>query len=775
MVAWLAQWKIQIIALSVLAALLSLFGAVRLGFDTDTRVYFGPETEERRVLATLEARHGRYGAAVFVIKPHQGTVYQTPIIKVIKDVVDRLKPIPEVIRHRAITEFPIDTERSGSNPKTLYERFISELNFKDLRDFAIRNPRQSAPVVANDGTVAAIVATIDKESRSARTPEEIIRDLRAIRDDVRKQSSDFEILLTGDAELDATFIDALRSDLLWLVPAQVLLLIMLLLITLGSITATFSLLVLLAVTTLATVGAAGWLGMTLNGVTSAVPTVLLGLAVATCVHIILAWQDALRRSPDRFAALSYALTVNAKPVTLAIATTIASFLCLNFSNSPPFQEFGNLVAFGLFLTYILSFTLLPALLLLIPQSRALSRQWLETAMAQLGTTVLKFGPLMIGVFLLITALAVYGIDRIKFDDTFAHYFDQRFEFRRATDIYEKKLSGITVIDFSAPAENGGKIEDRNSLKQIKTFAKWLEQQPKVATVTSIYDIVKEIGKNLPGVLDKDDLPANDVIAKNLIDAYLDSDDKDLPVALFDRTQRYARISVTLSQISSAQLIDFANEANAKAKALWGRNAPIASGVPILAAHLSSRNTQAMLVGTLIALTTISAILMFTLGGIKRGFVSLVPNLIPLVLAYGFWGLVFEEVSFAATVVVAMTFGIVVDDTVHIMSRYQYLRETYKIDPQSAVIESFRTVGVAVLITSLAIASGFAVLAFSGFLVNQHLGLLTVITLAAALITDLLFLPPLLVLADRFRPKANRRRPSRPRMQESIVRTIDSPH
>ncbi len=761
MVAWLAKWKFCIIALSICAAIFGIFGTLRLGFDTDTRVYFGPDTEERQALDTLEARHGRFDAAVFVIRPKKGTVYEPESLKAINEIVDRLLALPQVLRFSAITEFPVDSERAGKTPTTLYERFISELYFKDLRDYAIRNTRQSASIVSNDGTVAAVVATIDKDHVDRKSQTDIIKKLREIRDNVRKKFPSVDVLLTGNAELDATFIDALKSDLLWLVPAQVLVLIALLLITLGSLTATFALLLLLGVATIGTVGIAGWLGMTLNGVTSAVPTVLLGLAVATCVHIILAWQDALRRVPDKLSALAYAIAVNKKPVSLAIATTVASFLCLNFSNSPPFQQFGNLVALGLVLTYILSFTLLPALLLVIPPSRALSRQSLESRMAHLGGAVLKHGYIFIVTFVLITALAIYGINRIKFDDTFAHYFDHRFEFRLATDLYEKKLSGITVIDFSLPAPDQDKIDDRLSLKRIKEFTTWLEQQPKVATVLSIETIVSDIGKNIPGALDREKLPANDVIAKSLIDNYLDSDKQNFPVALLDDTRRFARVSVSLSQISSAQLLEFAKDANNKVDALWGAGTASATGVPILAAHLSSRNTKAMFTGTLVALAAISAILVLTLGGVRRGLVSLVPNLVPLILAYGFWGHVLQEVSFAATVVVAMTFGIVVDDTVHIMSRYQYLRNNFKIDPPDAVIESFRTVGVAVLITSLAIASGFAVLTFSGFLVNQHLGQLTVITLAAALITDLLFLPPLLVLADRStRKRKRRRRPAR---------------
>lgn len=739
MLAALARFKYLIIGVSLVVAAVGLVGVAKLGFDTDSRVYFERDSEERRALDALEMHHGRFHSAVFVVVPPDGTVYAERPIAAIAELVAGLGEIPEVVSYDAISEIGAI---GGVNAAG------GELDVALLRDDVESQPVRSAPLVSADGTVAAAIATLAMSDESARDVEDVIAEVTALRDRVAQAYPDFEIMLTGSAALNATFVDALRYDMIRLVPAQVILIIVLLIISVGSLSATIVLLSVLGIATVSAMGLAGWLGMTLNGVTGAVPTVLMGLAVATCIHIILAWQDALRRSADRLGAVAYATSINAKPVFLAVATTIASFLCLNFSRSPPFQQFGNLVAFGLAVTYLMSFTLLPALLLVIPPSRALSRRSVEEGMARLGRAVLNRRSAVVVAFVAITGLAVYGVTQIRFEDTFTHYFDDRFEFRRATDLYEEKISGITAVEFSIPAGDGGNAAAPKNLRRLHEFVTWVESQPKVSAVASFLDILAAFRARLAGWLDDDGLPLSDDIAQSVADIYFEADAPELPPSLFDQNRENAYVQVVFSRISTAELIDFAAAANARLADLWQDDAGRATGLAILSSLLSSRNTEAMFVGTLVALATISAILAFALGGIRMGLVSLVPNILPLVLAYGFWGLVFGEVSFAATVVVAMTFGIVVDDTVHIMSRYQRLRRSGSFDPAGAVVESFRSVGVAVLVTSFAIAGGFAVLIFSGFLVNRHLGLLTVVTLVAALVTDLLLLPHLLVTAKR---------------------------
>ena len=161
----------------------------------------------------------------------------------------------------------------------------------------------------------------------------------------------------------------------------------------------------------------------------------------------------------------------------------------------------------------------------------------------------------------------------------------------------------------------------------------------------------------------------------------------------------------------------------------------------------------MLKGSITALVVISLILVFALRSMKMGLVSLVPNLFPAAMAFGLWGYVQGTVGLSIAIVLAMTLGIVVDDTVHFLSKYLRARREENMNSEEATKYAFRTVGIALWITSITLVTGFGVLAFSGFKVNSDMGILSSVTIGFALIADFLFLPPLLMKLDRWRDQS----------------------
>ena len=156
----------------------------------------------------------------------------------------------------------------------------------------------------------------------------------------------------------------------------------------------------------------------------------------------------------------------------------------------------------------------------------------------------------------------------------------------------------------------------------------------------------------------------------------------------------------------------------------------------------------MLSATTIALIVVSIILIYALRSVRLGAVSLVPNLVPAIMGFGAWGLLVGEIGLATSIVAATTIGIVVDDTVHFLSKYQYARSALGKDPENAVRYVFATVGVAMLVTTTALVAGFLVLSLSTFAMNASMGLLTALVLAIALIADFTLLPSLLLWLEK---------------------------
>jgi len=161
-------------------------------------------------------------------------------------------------------------------------------------------------------------------------------------------------------------------------------------------------------------------------------------------------------------------------------------------------------------------------------------------------------------------------------------------------------------------------------------------------------------------------------------------------------------------------------------------------------HIGQRNIRSMLIGTAIALIIISFIITFALRSIKLGLISMVTNIFPALVAFGLWGVFVGQIGMSLAVVASMTLGIVVDDTVHFLSKYLRAIREKGYTSVEAIRYSFSHVGVALWVTTLILVVGFLVLFQSDFAINSDMGILTAITIAIALAVDFLFLPPLLI-------------------------------
>jgi predicted RND superfamily exporter protein len=166
------------------------------------------------------------------------------------------------------------------------------------------------------------------------------------------------------------------------------------------------------------------------------------------------------------------------------------------------------------------------------------------------------------------------------------------------------------------------------------------------------------------------------------------------------------------------------------------------------AHMGQRNINSMFTGNAVAVILIMLVLMVALRSWKLGLLSVLPNAIPALITIGLWGHVRGEVNMAVALIFVVSLGIVVDDTVHFLSKYLRARRTKSYDPAEAIRYAFDTVGNALVITSLVLTAGFLVLTASLFQVNAVMGLLVAITILVALVFDFAFLPGLLMWLDR---------------------------
>jgi predicted RND superfamily exporter protein len=271
-------------------------------------------------------------------------------------------------------------------------------------------------------------------------------------------------------------------------------------------------------------------------------------------------------------------------------------------------------------------------------------------------------------------------------------------------------------------------------------------------VSTFTDIMTRLNKNMHG--DNPDfytLPEE----RNLSAQYLLLYEMSLPFGLdlnnqIDIDKSSIRFVPILKTLSSNELVDLSNRAYAWLQENTTQidvSVNPGSGTALMFANIGKRNITSMLLGTTLALIMISMILIIAFKSFKIGLLSLLPNLVPAALGFGLWGLYVGQVGLALSVVTGMTLGIVVDDTVHFLSKYLRARREKGLSSADAVVYAFSTVGRALMITSFVLMAGFLVLALASFEMNSGMGLLTAIVIGFALMADFLLLPPLLMKFD----------------------------
>ncbi len=737
-----------LIACIILTAALGS-GLSKLQFNNDYRMFFSEDNPQLQAFEQLQNTYAHNDNVLFVITPKKGKVFSREALVAIEELTNAAWQTPFSLRVDSITNFQ-HTYAEGDD--LIVEDLIFNANemsseqFARAEQIAIQEPLLLHRLISPDATVTGINVTIQLPGKALDEVPKIAAFVRQLATDMETKHPSIEVRLTGIVMMNTSFPESSQGDMQTLYPLMLLVILVTLFIMLRSIPGTFTTLVVIILTIIGTMGLTGHIGIKLSPPTVMVPIVIMTLAIADCVHILVNYLHKLHEGLDRQAAMLESLRINLAPIFLTSLTTAIGFLSMNFGEIPPFRDLGNMSAMGVMLAFLFSITLLPALMMMLPTRAFRGARKSDRIMLNFAEFVIRHQKrLMIGMGIAVL-FCIAMIPRNELNDEFVKYFDESITFRQHTDYTTEHLTGIYLIEYSLDSGEAGGISNPAYLAQVEAFAEWYRQQPRVMHVNTITDIMKRLNKNLHG----DDeswykLPEQ----RDLSAQYLLLYEFSLPFGLDLNNQinvkkSATRFTVTMESVSSQEILDMEE----RAQTWLAANAPEiqsdGTGSSIMFAHIGSRNIVASLEGAVVALILISAILVIALKSLKIGLISLLPNLIPIGVAFGIWGLLVGQVGMALSVVTGMTLGIVVDDTVHFLSKYLRARREQGLNSEDAVRYAFSTVGTALVVTSLVLVLGFGVLAMSHFQLNSGMGQLTAIVIVIALIADFLLLPPILM-------------------------------
>ena len=748
---WVIQWRYLVIIITLLLVGLATSGARFLSFTTDYRVFFSEDNPQLNAFESLQNTYTKTDNVMFVLEPDDGQVFTLKTLAAIEWLTNEAWQVPYSIRVDSISNFQYTYAEEDDLivEDLVYEADnLTDENIENIKKIALSEPALINHLISPKAHVTAINVTIQlPQENSGKKVPEVVNFARELKQKAIERYPHLTIRLVGVVVMNNAFPEATRGDLQTLIPMMFIAIIVLLGVLLRGFFGAFATLCVLLLTIASTMGIAGWLGIVLSPPPAIAPVVLLTVAIADCVHILVSMGYEMRQGKDKVSALVASLRLNFNPVFLTSLTTAIGFLSMNTGEVPPFHDLGNIVAIGVVIAFVLSITFLPAFISILPFRSSSSTSEKHPLMDKFVESIIHYRrSLMFGMMATVLVLSVF-IPQNQLNDILQNYFDHTFEIRRANDFTIENLTGLTAIHYALDSGKPNGINDPEFLNIVENFAQWLRQQPEVIHVSSITDTFKRLSKNMHG--DQPDyyrLPETQELAAQYLLLY----EMSLPFGLDLNNQinvdkSATRLAVSAFTLSNNELIAFEERAQQWLQEnAWPSMQAPGAGSAVMFSHIGQRNIQAMLFGALIALVLISFILIFALRSLKYGLISLIPNLIPAAMSFGVWGLLVGEIGLGLSMVAGMTLGIIVDDTIHFLSKYLHAHRDEGMSATDAVRYTFKHVGMAMWFSTVILVVGFLILSLSHFQINSDMGMATALTIALALVSDFLLLPPLLI-------------------------------
>lgn len=762
--AWLVanrKW-LMVASFAVLAVL--GYGGKNLYFESDYKIFFKPNNPQLKAYERIQDTFSKDDGMTFIIAPDDGDVFTNDTLQLVEELTEFGWQMPTSSRVDSLTNYQ-HTYAEGDD--LIVVDLIDDAatatpeQRAEARRIALAEPILKNNMVAAKGDVTAVQVTFEMSDNRLDYESEtvaLVKLSREKREEMEAKYPGHTIYLMGVLIVNTAFNENSIEDMGTLIPAMYVLILVLLLLFFRSWASVLVTLTIVGISTIAAEGAAGWLGIPLNQVNISAPVVIMMLAVCDSVHLLILYLRNLGRGFDKAEAMTKTLSVNMQPVFLTSFTTAIGFLSLNFADSPPIAEMGNVCALGVITAWLFTLTVLPGMMMALPakgRKDNTSEGGNEGGLQKLAGSIIGHPVKFLIGSVSVALVLIAGMPRNELNDNTIQYFHEGVPFRTAADFMQQNLTGFDNIMYELSCGEANCVNDPEFLAKVDEFADWYDARHETTHV----DVFTRTMKRLNRVMNNDD-PAFYKIpeSRDLAAQYHLLYEFSLPFGLdlgnqmsFDKSA--LRLNARIADQSAQQIIDL----EAAAQEWFDANAPElktdGSSISLMFAHIGQRTIYSMLSGTTLAILLISGTLIMALRSFKFGILSLIPNAFPAAMAFGIWGYTMGYINMSIAAVFSITLGIVVDDTVHFLSKYLRARRVAGKTTEESIRYAFDTVGAALMVTSVALAAGFAILGLSDFDVNSAMGNMVAMTIMLAVIFDLLFLPALLMLVDRKKPQA----------------------
>lgn len=752
---WIVRHPWLVVLTTITLVVASAIGAKNIKLNADYRAFFSSENPHLTAFDNLQDQYNKVDNILIGIIPEEGEVFNKELLGLVEELTEAAWLVPYSRRVDSLANYQHTfSEEDDLIVESLFE-FSGDMTEEDIvirKNIALNELTLAGNLIALDSRATGVNITVNLPglNKAAEVPE-VVGYVRNMIAEFKERYPTVEFHLTGVTMTNNAFPEASKQDMTKLYPVMIVMILVLLFLSLKGLWGTIATFAIVLFSGGVAMGLFGWPGPQVTPTTLSAPVMIMTLAIADCIHILMSYYHGIAKGDSKQAAMVESIRINFQPVLLTSVTTAIGFLTLNFSDAPPFHDMGNIVCIGVLTAFALAIFYLPAQMMLLPSKKVSEEFGENKRMAALSDFVIKHNKtLLISMTIIIVGLIAL-VPQNQFNDNAIEYFDESIKFRADSETINDRLTGVRDINYSLYSGSEMGIVDPEYLKTVEAFTEYLRAQPEVRSVNSFSDVMKRLNKSMHS--DNEDyykIPQDRELAAQYMLLYELSLPYGLDLTNQVNTDKSAtRVIARIDKVSSVETI-----ALDKRMVKWlEENAPeymVTEGAStaVMFAHITERNVMSMVGSVVGALFLISFIIMIAIKSFKLGMISLIPNLVPAGMGFGFWALYDGQVGLGLSVVMGVTLGIVVDDTVHFMTKYVRAKRELGYNNEQAVNYAFHTVGVALTATTIVLCAGFLVLTLSPFSINAQMGLMSALTIALALIVDFFYLPPLLLKLDK---------------------------
>ncbi|MBA3025326.1 MAG: MMPL family transporter [Sulfurimonas sp.] len=723
-----------------------------LEFDGSYRIWFGKESDSLQKYDRFRAVFGNDDAIIIVFRDENG-VMNKKALGVIERLTNKLWQTKYVARVDSLTNYQYIHSDEAYPDEVVIENFIGDIDALSIDDLvqkekiALQEEMLLNRIISSDGKTTMIVGRLTPK---AATTLGASKTIKSIVDGyiAEEKESGYEFYLAGGPVVNMTFSTLAKYDITTFTPL-VLVIVMLLLwivfrrpsgMLLSIAVVIFTFIIVLSLQVL--------FGYKLNNFTANMPIFVIAIGIADAMHLFWIYLMGRKKGLANYEAIHYSLEKNFLPILLTSLTTAVGFASLGVSEIVPIKTLGIATATASLIAFALTIIFVPACLAIInPKIREKELQKekglsSKLAVAYAGFIIKNDMKIILGSLIVFGAISL-GLMRLEVDSNSVHYFREDVPFRKTVSFIEEKLTGPMSYEIVIDSKEKDGIKSSEFMKTVECFSREFEAKfPDVRHTSSLVDIVKKFNEVMQG--EKSVPQDNKLIAQYLLLYTLS-----LPQGMeindrMDVDERLLRVTASVNVVNTSldlKMIDWAQQ--------WWKDTPYTAelnGQTVMFAHMQHDVTDTLIQSILLAMGTVSLMMLFIFKSIRMVPLFIIPNILPIVLVLGVMGWLGINIDIGVAISGAIIIGVAVDDTIHFLIKYKEARKKgYNYKDSLTYIMQYA--GSAIILTTVILSSSFVIFRFSQFMLNVNFGMVTAIALVIAVLVDLLLLPAILSRYD----------------------------